>query len=137
MGLYDNQVTAVVLAAAAEKVIESDLKHGGGGGIGCDMPANTGAAVGCAHHHRRGIPADNAFDTRFQLNVAGIKRFFGRRYGIAVRGVKRCLIQRNIASQYMILQRAQDFFYAGFTITLMNIINRFEPFLAFDVPFII
>ena len=49
---------SVVIGAGTEEMVKSDLTEGGGGGVGGNMPADTGLGLVAADDHGHRVPAD-------------------------------------------------------------------------------
>ena len=67
-----------------EKMIESDFSQRGERRISRQVAANIRVVFIGAHHHRGGVPADQAFDAALDLPVARIGDLIFRRDGIDV-----------------------------------------------------
>ena len=64
------QVAAVVLVGGAEEVVEADVVERRRRGEARDVAAQLELALVGVHHHRHGVPADDALDPPLELGVA-------------------------------------------------------------------
>ena len=72
---------------AAEEVVEADLVEGGRRGEGRDVAAEAGVLLVGPHHHRHGVPADDALDAALDGAVAAVGGLLALRDGVDVGGV--------------------------------------------------
>src|SRR2546427_9603712 len=84
MALKINRVSLELVRARAEEVIESDFEQGRRRGIGGDVTADVVLHSIRAHHHRQGVPANQALDPSFEFLIAGTHRLLVARYGVCV-----------------------------------------------------
>ena len=87
VALIINKIARLIAVAAAEEMVEGHFADGGQRGKGRDMAANVGVVFIGAHHHGRGVPANDAFNAAFERPVTRIRRFFMRGNGVQIRRV--------------------------------------------------
>ena len=108
VGLWDQQITAVVLVGAAEKMVEADFHERCRRTIGGDMATQTQAAILGLQHHGHGIPAQDIFDALFQRCVAGIGRLHRQGNGVQIGCVERIPGRCNALLAGPVRQTLQD-----------------------------
>ena len=119
---------AVVLAA--EEVVEADLVEAGRTGERGEVAADSvGRHVG-AHHHDRGVPADEGADAAFDVFVAGEPRLHLARNGVDVRRGHRGR-ERHLALAGSFEQSGQQVARADLAVHVDHRIERVEPLLGF------
>ena len=89
--LQIDDVAAVGGGAIAEEMIEADFEQGRRGRVGRDVAAQARAAIARLQDHRHGVPANDAFELRFQLDVTGIARLSGDAERVAIWRIERKL----------------------------------------------
>src|SRR3989475_12968698 len=89
MALKINRAALELTRAREEEVIKSDFEQGRRRGISGDVTADVVLHSIRAHHHRQGVPANQALDPSFEFLVSGKHRLLVDRYGVCVRGVGR------------------------------------------------
>ena len=84
VALKVNEIAGLVAIAAAEEMVEPNLKQGSQGCIGGDMPADTIVVLILMGHHGHGIPAHQTLDPALGWPVSRIGHFLIRRDRIDV-----------------------------------------------------
>ena len=74
VALEVDDVAVVVVALAAEEVVEADLVERRGRGVGRDVAADALFGLVRAHHHGQRVPADEALDAALDLAAARERR---------------------------------------------------------------
>ncbi len=130
MALKINRVSLELIRARAEEVIESDFEQGRRRGISGDVTADVVLHSIRAHHHRQGIPANQALDPSLEFLIAGKHRLLVDRYRVCVRGVGRKRSRHSgclSAGAEPLQDVARDFGAA----VLKHRIERLDPLLDF------
>ena len=76
VSLEIDQVAFMVIAIAAEEVVESHLVERRGRGIRCNVAANPLFRAIRFDHHCHRVPANNAADAVFQIEIPRIRGLF-------------------------------------------------------------
>ena len=88
VALKIDQIAGFFAILGAKEMIETDFQQSGQRGVGGNVSADARVILVLPHHHRHGVPADEALDAALHGAIAGVRHFVFHPYGIDVRCIQ-------------------------------------------------